>query len=122
MAEFKTLDTRSFAEAGARGAGRGAAPRALTARLHRRSGRVMIKLDTGLEVTFDPSIIPDLVGAQPHDLGAVSIEGVGSTLRFPRLDVDITVSRLLETFLAPLDRATNGDPPGDPAVRRVAAG
>lgn len=63
----------------------------------------MVRLDTGLDFSFDPRKAQGLSDAVADDFVGVTVEGVGSTLHFPRLDADYTVSRLLEGFLGPLD-------------------
>ena len=103
MAEFKPLDTASFKAAGRRGRRAYANPRAIAAKFDRRTQRVFIQLDTGIEFSFDPKRCAGLSDAVADDLVGVTIEGVGSTLHFPRMDADFTVSRLLEGFLGPLD-------------------
>jgi hypothetical protein len=103
MAEFKMLDEAAFKAAGARGRKAYSTPRATSVRFDKRSGRVMIALNTGITFAFDPKDAPELRDAAPDDLVGVTVEGVGSTIHFPRLDADFTVSRLLEGFLGPLD-------------------
>jgi hypothetical protein len=103
MAEFKTIDDAAFKAAGVRGRFAHATPRAVKARFDRRAERVVIRLDTGIEFAFDPRLAPGLEKAAADDLVGVTVEGVGSTLHFPRLDADFTVSRLLEGFLGPMD-------------------
>lgn len=102
MAEFKNLDMAAFEKADAR-ARRSASPRAVSARFDRRSHRVRVRLDTGIDFSFDPKQAYGLQDAAPEDLAGVTIEGVGSTLHFPRLDADFSVARLLEGFLGPLN-------------------
>lgn len=103
MAEFKTLDVAAFEQAAKRGRVAYATPRALAARYDRRTQRVFVTLDTGIEFAFDPKRAPGLADAADGDFVGVSVEGVGSTLHFPRLDADFTVSRLLEGFLGAMD-------------------
>jgi hypothetical protein len=105
MAEFKTIDPAMFEAARRRGLKAHATPLAKSARYDKRSGRVIVKLDTGIEFAFDPQRAKGLSGAASEDLVGVTVEGVGSTLYFPRLDADFTVSRLLEDFLGPMDWA-----------------
>lgn len=78
-------------------------PRATSARFDRRAGRVKVQLDTGVEFAFDPSAVPGLTGAKSEDFAGVRVEGVGNTLRFPRLDADYSVAGILESFLGPMD-------------------
>lgn len=103
MAEFKQLDEAAFRHAAKRGRQAYATPRALAARFDRRTRKIIVKLDTGIDFAFDPKRAQGLSDAAADDLIGVSVEGVGSTLHFPRLDADFTVSRLLEGFLGPMD-------------------
>jgi hypothetical protein len=130
MAEFKALDESAFK----RTVNRKKAvplPRAVSARFDRRSNRVIVNLDTGLNFSFDPRKAHGLADAETEDFLGVTVEGVGSSLHFPRLDADYTVSRLLEGFLGPLDWARkeararasreNGKQGGRPRRAEVAA-
>jgi Protein of unknown function (DUF2442) len=102
MADFKIPDEAAFKRTVNRKSRR-PLPRAISARFDRRSHRVIVRLDTGLEFSFDPRQAQGLSGASTDDFVGVRVEGIGSTLHFPRLDADYTVSRLLEGFLGPLD-------------------
>lgn len=103
MAKFKQLDETAFRQAAKRGKQAFGTPRAVAARFDRRAHRIVVRLDTGIDFAFDPRRAQGLSDAAPDDLVGVSVEGVGSTLHFPRLDADFTVSRLLEGFLGPMD-------------------
>ncbi|WP_374343494.1 DUF2442 domain-containing protein [Phenylobacterium sp.] len=103
MAEFKQVDLAAFEQAARRGRQASNTPRAISARFDRRTQKLLIKLNTGIDFAFDPRLAAGLSDASPDDLVGVSVEGMGSTLHFPRLDADFTVSRLLEGFLGPLD-------------------
>lgn len=98
MAEFKTIDEATYAKAR-----RAPTPRVLSARFDRRSHRVLVSLDTGLDFSFDPKRMRGLSDASADDLAGVRVEGVGSTLHFPRLDADFSVAGLLEELLGPLE-------------------
>lgn len=102
MAEFKLLDDAAFRRSVNRKRS-SPLPRATSARFDRRSRRVIVRLDTGIDFSFDPREAQGLADATSDDFVGVTVEGVGSTLHFPRLDADYTVSRLLEGFLGPLD-------------------
>lgn len=65
------------------------------ARYDRRSGKVMITLNTGAVVGFPLSTLPGLEQATPDDLRRIDVEGGGYTLRIERLDADISVPQLL---------------------------
>ncbi|MHB8531004.1 MAG: DUF2442 domain-containing protein [Caulobacteraceae bacterium] len=101
MAEFKTIDAAAFKAAGDRGKRAHATPRAVSARFDKRRQRIVVGLDAGVDFAFDPKRAQGLSGANADDLVGVTVEGVGSTLHFPRLDADFTVSRLLEGSSGP---------------------
>jgi hypothetical protein len=104
MAEFKALTETDFKRAQARSSH---APRALSARFDRRNHKVWVRLNTGIDFCFDPRLAYGLGEATADDLTGVTVEGVGSTLHFPKLDADFSVARLLEGFLGPLEWTRN---------------
>jgi hypothetical protein len=103
MAEFKTLDEAAFRKAAARGKRLSAAPKATAAHFDKRTRRLVVQLDTGLDLSFDPRRAHGLQDATDEDLAGATIEGAGTALHLPRLDADFSVARLLEGFLGPLD-------------------
>lgn len=68
---------------------------AISARFDRRSGRVMIALNTGAVVGFPLSVLPGLEAASAADLRRIKVEGGGYGLRVESLDADISVPQLL---------------------------
>ncbi len=68
---------------------------AVAARYDRRSGRVMIALNTGAVVGFPLAVLPGLENATPDDLRKIEIEGGGYGMRVARLDADISIPALL---------------------------
>jgi hypothetical protein len=74
-------------------------PIAVTARYDRRIGRVVIRLDTGLEIAFSPHDAQGLEVAKPADLVPIEISPSGLGLHFPKLDADLYLPSLLEGFL-----------------------
>lgn len=58
--------------------------------------RVWIEMNNGLEVTFDPARLQELVGAKPEQLADVEISGRGSAIYFPQLDASIYIPGLLQ--------------------------
>jgi hypothetical protein len=103
MAEFKTLDDAAFRKAAARGKRLATAPKAIASHFDRKALRLVVRLDTGLELSFDPRLAHGLKDAAGDDFVGVTVEGAGTALHFPRLDADFSVARLLEGFLGPLD-------------------
>ena len=69
---------------------------AIAARYDRGRGRVVIRLNTGLEVMFPPHDAEGLEHATAADLKAIEISPTGLGLHFPRLDADLYVPALLQ--------------------------
>ncbi|MEA2755924.1 MAG: hypothetical protein QOJ54_2213, partial [Aliidongia sp.] len=65
----------------------------------RRIGRVVIRLDTGLDIAFSPRGAHGLEAAKPADLAPIEISPSGQGLHFPKLDADLYLPALLEGFL-----------------------
>lgn len=102
MAEFKPLNETAFRKAAAAGKRRQTV-RALTVRFDRRSHRITVRLNTGIDFSFDPRDAYGLKEATADDFVDIRIDGAGGTLHVPRLDADFSIARLLEGFLGPLD-------------------
>ncbi|TAN07829.1 MAG: DUF2442 domain-containing protein [Rhodanobacteraceae bacterium] len=68
---------------------------AVAARYDRRRARVVVSLNTGVEVTFPPKLAEGLADAAPADLALVEITPSGLGLHWPKLDVDLFVPGLL---------------------------
>ena len=69
---------------------------AIAARYDRGRGRVVIRLNTGLEVMFPPHDAEGLEHATAADLEEIEISPTGLGLHFPRLDADLYVPALLQ--------------------------
>jgi len=69
---------------------------AVTARYDRRSSRVVVGLNTGVQVAFPVSLAEGLAGAAPDDLAEIEISPTGLGLHWPRLDADVYVPALLQ--------------------------
>ncbi len=74
-------------------------PVAVAARYDQLSGRVVIELDSGLEIAFKPQQAQGLDTATPADLGEIEISPSGQGLYFPSIDADLYLPALLEGFL-----------------------
>lgn len=74
-------------------------PRAVSARYDRRVGRVVVLLETGVELGFPPGLAQGLADARPGDLVDIEITPAGTGLHFPKLDADLYVPALLEGIL-----------------------
>lgn len=76
-----------------------AGPRAVSARYDRRAARVVVLLDTGLELAFPSHLAQGLDQAKPDDLADIEISPSGLGLHFPKLDADLYLQPLLEGTL-----------------------
>lgn len=86
--------------ANARGAAlRKSGPIAESAHYDRRIGRVVIRLNTGLDVAFSPHAAQGLEDASPADLATIEISPSGLGVHFPKLDADLHLPALLEGFM-----------------------
>ncbi len=69
---------------------------AVTARYDRRRSRIVVRLNTGLEMAFPPALAEGLADATPEDLTDIEITPAGLGLHWPRLDADLYVPALLQ--------------------------
>ena len=76
-----------------------ALPKATGARYDRRVGRVVIRLESKLEIAFSPRDAEGLENARPDQLEPIEISPSGFGIHFPKLDADIYLPALLEGFL-----------------------
>jgi len=100
MAKFKAITQEAFIEGGKRG--RELRPHALSVNFDREHHRIVIHLDTGLDLSFDPRSAFGLERANANELGEVEIVGAGGSIHFPQLDAFFSIPKLLEGFLGPL--------------------
>jgi len=68
---------------------------AVAARYDRKRARVVVSLNTGVEVTFPPRLAEGLADATPGDLAKIEITPSGLGLHWPKLDADLYVPGLL---------------------------
>jgi hypothetical protein len=73
-------------------------PKAVSARYDRRTGRVVIRLSSRLDVAFSPKDAEGLGNASPTELENIEIAPSGFGIHFPKLDADIYLPALLEGF------------------------
>lgn len=76
-----------------------AVPKAIAAHYDRASGRIVVGLSSGLDVSFSPHDAQGLEGAKPWQFEEIEISPSGFGIHFPRLDADLYVPGLLEGFL-----------------------
>jgi hypothetical protein len=70
-------------------------PRAVAVRYDRRTRKVVVDLDNGCTLLVPPDRAEGLAGASPMDLAAVHVLGPGTSIAWPRLDVQFSVTGLL---------------------------
>ncbi len=78
---------------------RSSLPHAVTARFDRRIGRIVVQLNTNVDVSFSPRNAQGLENATPAQLSAIEISPSGFGIHFPRIDADLYLPALLEGFL-----------------------
>ena len=74
-------------------------PRVISARYDLRSGRIVIRLSSNLEVNFSPRDAQGLEHATPAKLQDIQVTPSGFGIHFPKLDADLYVPAILEGFL-----------------------
>lgn len=76
-----------------------AIPKTLSAHYDRRTARIVIRLSSGLDISFSPRDAQGLENATPSQLDEIEITPSGFGLHFPKLDADLYLPSLLEGFL-----------------------
>jgi Protein of unknown function (DUF2442) len=71
-------------------------PWAVSAHYDRHSGRVVVGLNTQLDVAFPPFVVEGLENARSSQLELIEISPSGFGLHFPKLDADVYLPALLE--------------------------
>ncbi len=90
------ITEQELAQAEARMAETRAAGHAVSARYDRRRSRVVVALNTGVELTFPTQIAEGLADASPESLAEIEISPAGLGLHWPKLDADLYVPGLLQ--------------------------
>lgn len=75
--------------------------RATSAQYDSASGHVLVQLNTGMALSFDPRLASGLEHAQPVDLLQIEVSPTGAGLHFPALDADLYLPSLLAGILQP---------------------
>lgn len=73
--------------------------RAVAARFDRRASRIIVRLDSGIELAVPTQLAEGLAGAKPADLADIEISPTGLGLHWPRLDADLYLPALLDGAL-----------------------
>jgi hypothetical protein len=74
-------------------------PHAVDACYDRKTGHIVIHLNSKLILSFSPRDAQGLENARPYQLEEVQISPSGFGIHFPKLDADLYVPALLEGFL-----------------------
>lgn len=90
------ITQRELRQAASRMAKAREAGHAVSARYDRRRSRVVVALDTGVELAFPTRLAEGLADASPENLADIEISPAGLGLRWPRLDADLYVPALLQ--------------------------
>ncbi len=69
---------------------------AVAARYDRHRSRVVVRLNTGVELTFPARLAEGLANATADSLAEIEITPAGLGLHWPRLDADLYVPALLQ--------------------------
>jgi uncharacterized protein DUF2442 len=85
----------TFAEAEKRARARQQAGYAVAARYDRRTSRVVVKLNTDVQISFPARLAEELADASPDELAEIEITPSGLGLHWPKLDADLYVRGLL---------------------------
>jgi hypothetical protein len=78
---------------------RGTFPAAVSVRYDNRARRIIIVLESGVEIAFSCKLAQGLESARPVDLAEAEISPSGLGIHFPKLDADIYLPALLEGIL-----------------------
>lgn len=69
---------------------------AVSARYDRRRARIVVALNTGLELSFPARLAEGLADASPDQLAAIEIGAAGLGLHWPQLDAAFSAPALLQ--------------------------
>lgn len=90
------VDEQEFTQAQKRGRTRRKTGYAVAARYDSRTSRILVRLNTGLELAFPSSLTEGLAGASPAELADIEISPAGLGLHWPKLDADVYIPALLQ--------------------------
>jgi len=90
------VDEQEFAQAQKRGRARRRSGYAVGVHYDPRTSRIVVDLNTGVELAFPPSLMEGLAGASPEKLADVKISPSGLGLHWPKLDADAYIPALLQ--------------------------
>lgn len=93
------LTEREFQDAGERMSALRQNGVAVSARYDRRAERVVVELNTGVQIAIPARLVEGLAGASAADLAAIEISPAGLGLHWPKLDADVYVPALFQGVL-----------------------
>jgi Protein of unknown function (DUF2442) len=70
-------------------------PRATAAYYEQGARRIVVELSNGADFRFSPSSVQELVSATPDELAQVEVSPSGRTLRWQKLDADLSLPGLM---------------------------
>lgn len=74
-------------------------PLAVAARYDKRTKRIVVRLNSGIDIAFAPHDTEGLEGAKPDELDPIEISPSGLGLYLPKLDADLYLPALIEGVL-----------------------
>jgi hypothetical protein len=94
---------------------------AVSARYDRRTSRIIVMLNTGIQLAFPTKLAEGLAGASREHLAEIEISLAGLGLHWPQLDADVYVPALLQGVFGSKnwmarERGANGGQPRKQAV------
>ncbi len=63
------------------------------------SAAIHVQLNNGVVIGVPVAVLPGLESATVNDLRSVAVEGVGTTLYFPNLDLDLSIPQLISDLM-----------------------
>ena len=69
---------------------------AVSARYDRRTARIVVNLNTGVQIAFPTRLAEGLAGTSPDDLAEIEVSPAGLGLHWPKLDADVYMPALLQ--------------------------
>jgi hypothetical protein len=95
-ARFMAVTQKEFEQAEARMQAHREAGHAVAARYDRRASRIVVSLNTGVELAVPVQLVEGLANASADELFEIEISPTGLGLHWPKLDADVYVPGLLQ--------------------------
>ncbi len=102
MAKFRPISESAFKRAQAR-ADKNPTPYVVGVGFDDRTGTMFIELSNQVTVGFEQCHVDALKKVSKEDLAGLRVEGGGSIISFPKLDIYLSVGMLLEQFFGPME-------------------